>query len=151
MKNLLLILLVLSFSQSSIAMTCMTEKVTKKFKKADFVFEAKVKSRLKLDQETDGICWAEGESCGSKIATVEIGEVWKGKFDSLETTVYSEDGCYCLGTYLPVGSRYVVFGKKSDSGQYEVSDMGACWTEPYEHVEKKTFKELTKLKKRANK
>ena len=151
MKKVLLSILVFSFSMPSIAMTCMTEKVKKRFKEADFVFVAAVTAREKLNEESDGICWSEGESCGAKIATVEVGEIWKGEFKSGEASIYSEDGCYCLGTYFPIGSKYVVFGKKSDSTQYDIRDMGACWTESYEYVENKTLKKLNKLRKKANK
>lgn len=151
MKKLLLATFSLLSAQSTISMTCMTENIEKRFESAHYVFEATVKSRVKLNEESDGVCWSEGESCGSKIATVEIGEVRKGKFDSLETSIYSEDACYCLGTYFPVGAKYIVFGKESDNDQYNVYDMGACWTESYEHADTIFFKNLEKLKKQVKK
>jgi hypothetical protein len=114
-KKILFIATMILFCGPVIAMTCVTQELKKRYRAADYVFVATVKERVKLEEEKDdGICWAKGESCGSKIATVNIGEVWKGEFETDTATVYSMDGCYCLGTYFEIGKKYIVFGNKSD-------------------------------------
>lgn len=137
------------FAETVLAMQCMPEPVEKYYKKADFVFEATVVARTKISDEGNGICWSEGESCGSKIANVTLGRIWKGKFPSGSTSIYSGDGCYCLGTYFNVGEKYLVFGKKSTEKSYEVLDMAGCATELVDNVEARTLKKLDKLSKRG--
>lgn len=148
MNKPILFAVLMMFVEMSFAMQCIPESVEKYYKKADFVFEATVVERNKIADEGKGICWSEGETCGPKIANVKVERTWKGDFPSSNTSLYSEDGCYCLGTYLLVGERYLVFGKKSSQKEFEVLDMGACATELIGNVEPKRLKKLDKLSER---
>jgi hypothetical protein len=74
-----------------------------------------------------------------------LGKIWKGEFPSSNTSIYSEDGCYCLGTYFNVGEKYLVFGKKSTDKGYEILDMGACATELIGNVQPDRLKALEEL------
>jgi len=150
MRKLLIVIFCFCFSRSSIAMTCIADEISARYNQADFVFEATVTKRQKLEEPVNGICPARGTTCGAKIATVNIGEVWKGQFAAGETTIYSEDACNCLGTFFPVGAKYIVFGKKSDQQQYQVRDMGACWTEDYDSFDEAAFESLSDLKGASN-
>lgn len=93
----------------------------------------------------EGICWSEGETCGPKIADVSVGKIWKGKLPSSNTSIYSKDGCYCLGTYFNVGEKYLVFGNKSSQKEFEILDMGACATELISGVNPRRLKKLDRL------
>lgn len=146
MTRLLTVVFCFCFSPASMAMTCIADEIPARYNQADFVFEATVTKRQKLDEPVDELCPAAGETCGAKIVTVNIGEVWKGQFAADETTIYSEDACNCLGTFFPVGARYIVFGKKSDQQQYQVRDMGACRTEDYDSFDEAAFESLYDLK-----
>lgn len=147
-KNLVLFVALMIFGDTSLAMQCIRESVEKYYKIADFVFEATVVERTKIADQGNGICWSEGEICGPKIAGVKVERTWKGTFPSGNTSIYSEDGCYCLGTYFNVGEKYLVFGKKSSQKEFEVLDMGACATELIANVEPKPLKKLDKLSER---
>ena len=133
------------FGETVLAMQCIQEPVETYYKNADFVFEATVVGRTKVSGEDNGICWSKGESCGPKVADVKVGRAWKGEFLSANTSIYSEDGCYCLGTYFNVGEKYLVFGKKSAEKEYEILDMGACATELMTNVDPDRLKNLEEL------
>jgi hypothetical protein len=51
----------------------------------------------------------------------------------------SIDTCYCLGTYLLAGERYVVFATRAAVGAYDMDDMGACATELLNLADKRGF------------
>ena len=128
-------------------MTCAPEATEKLFSKADFIFAGKVVERQKLREQPGGLCWMDGDKCGAKIATMKVGKVWKGT-PGERITVYSEDACYCLGTYFDVGKKYLVFGVNSQDDAYSVKDLGACATDLYRYAKReKRIKELNKLKK----
>lgn len=146
MSKSVLVAALMIFSEASLAMQCIPEPVEKYYERADFVFEATVVERTKVSGEGNGICRSEGESCGGKIAEVSVGRTWKGEFQSGNTSIYSQDGCYCLGTYFNVGEKYLVFGMKSPESGYEISDMGACATALINNVEPKQLKKLAELK-----
>ena len=140
MRTIGISFLCLLLSPATFAMTCRRPEPAALFAKADFIFEATVETRLKEYFEPAGpsICWTEGERCGPKIATLRVGRVWKGEPDQ-RVTIRSIDGCYCLGTYLLVGERYVVFGTRAAGDTYDMDDMGACATELVRLAEERGF------------
>lgn len=146
MKKVISIAALLVCSEVSMAMQCIPEDVEDYYAAADFVFEATVVDRVKIAEESNGICWTEGDKCGAKIATVKVGNAWKGEFKTNETSIYSEDGCYCLGTYFNIGEKYLVFGNRSGEKEYEIRDMAGCATELFKNVEPKSLEKLGKLK-----
>lgn len=101
------------------------------YEKADFVFEGNVISRTKLSDNPNGMCWEDGQDCGSKVATLSVGEVWKGDLKE-SVSVFSVDACYCLGTNFRVADKSLVFAVKSDDSRFELKDLGACATRPFE-------------------
>ena len=128
----------LLLSPVTFAMTCTRPEVAALFAKADFIFEATVETRQKekVDSPVQGVCWTEGERCGPKVATLRVGRVWKGE-PGQNVTMRSIDGCYCLGTYLFVGTRYLVFATRATAAGHDVDDMGACATEIFDQAEKR--------------
>lgn len=141
MRTIGLITMCLLVSPSMLAMTCMRPEPAALIAKADYIFEATVVARQKIDEpaaQPPSICWTEGERCGPKIATLRVGRVWKGD-PGQDVTIRSIDGCYCLGTYLFVGDRYIVFATRAAGDAYDMDDMGACATEPWTSAEERGF------------
>ncbi len=116
-----------------IASQCVIQDMDSLYKKADFVFEGEVISREKISDNENKICWDKGENCGSKIATLSVGEVWKGGLKD-STSVLSVDACYCLGTYFKVAEKKIVFAVKSDDSRFDMKDLGACATRPIDQA-----------------
>jgi hypothetical protein len=117
-------------SANSFASQVACDSVESYFETADVVFVGKVIERKNIEESNDGICWtaAQGENCGSKVATFQVNELLKGKESNI-TTVYAGDGCYCVNPYLKTGNEYVVFGITSgDKAVYK--SMNACATSP---------------------
>ena len=128
MRAVLILALLMGFAPVTSAMTCVRPPLEQLFARADFVFEATVETRHKLDVPPDPICWTAGDRCGPKIATLRVQRVWKGQ-PGEQTAIRSGDACYCLGTYLMPGERYVIFAIRASGGGSEMTDMGACATE----------------------
>jgi hypothetical protein len=122
------------------ATTCMRPEPAALFARADFIFEATVEARQKekVDPAGPTVCWTEGERCGPKVATLRVGRVWKGE-PGPRVTMRSIDACYCLGTYLLAGERYVVFATRAAVDAYDMDDMGACATELLNLADKRGF------------
>jgi hypothetical protein len=123
------------------ATTCTRPEPAALFAKADVIFEATVETRQKekvAEPAEPSVCWTEGDKCGPKIATLVVGRVWKGQ-PGRRVTLRSIDGCYCLGTYLVVGDRYVVFATRAAGDAYDMDDMGGCATELVVNAEKRGF------------
>jgi len=141
MRAIAVFVVCLLLSPATFAMTCIRLAPAALFAKADFIFEATVEMRQKEKVDPaagPGTCWTEGQRCGPKVATLRVGGVWKGK-PGERVTIRSIDGCYCLGTYLFVGDRYVVFATRSTGDTYDMDDMGACATEMFSSAEKRGF------------
>jgi len=122
----LLFLSLLFFFSNGFSMTCQRQEIEKIYNDFGFVFSGKVVERVKEKGEP-GLCWSEGEACGTKIATIEIFDSWKGNLPTL-VEVESDDACNCLGTYFNVGDQYVIFANK-DMDSTKLIDAGACATE----------------------
>jgi hypothetical protein len=137
-----IVAIALVLSPSTFAMMCFRPEPAVLIAKADYIFEATVVARQKIDEPAaaaaPSICWREGERCGPKIATLRVGRVWKGD-PGPDVTIRSIDGCYCLGTYLFVGDRYIVFATRAAGDAYDMDDMGACATESLASAEKRGF------------
>jgi hypothetical protein len=141
MRRIGLVSLCLLLSPVTFAMTCIRPEAADVFAKADFVFEATVQMREKIDApEGPSVCWTEGERCGPKIATLRVERVWKGE-PGQHVTIRSIDGCYCLGTYFSLGDRYIVFATRATGESYDMDDMGACATELLANAERRGFVE----------
>lgn len=139
MRTIAIFSLCLLLSPAMFAMTCMRPEPAALFAKADYIFEATVELRQKVDAPSaPTVCWTGGELCGPKVATLRVGRVWKGE-PGEEVTIQSEDGCYCLGTYFIVGNRYIVFATRAAAEAYDMDDMGACATELVANAEKRGF------------
>lgn len=148
------VFLMVVLSSSATAMMCVQEELDKRYEAADYIFEATVQSREKLSKKSGEIspCSIKKQHCGPKIATATVGKIWKGNVDKDTTTIFSIDACYCLGTYLLVGEKYIVFGKKSKNEGYQVHDIGACFTEPYDKhvIKRQLIKKLNNLSEKEN-
>ena len=112
---------------------CLTEN--EYFDRADIVFIGEVLERAVVEDEDNGICWtqAQGTACGAKVATFKIEEILKGD-ESNVTTVFAEDGCYCVGPYLEAGRRYKVYGI-ADGDRAAYSSMNGCATRALSETE----------------
>lgn len=123
MKNIhtriLLALIFLLFTFDASAMECIEtvdQSVDQLYKRSDFVFEAEVVKRKPVLAVEDGLCWKYSKdrpNCGPKIVDLKIKEIWKGRLDETPT-IYSEDGCYCVGSYLFEGDTHVIFAKRAE-------------------------------------
>ena len=140
MRTIAIVFVGLLLSPVTFAMTCTRPEPAALFAQADFIFEATVETRQKekVDATVPSMCWTAGERCGPKVATLRVGRVWKGD-PGQQVTIRSIDGCYCLGTYLFVGDRYVVFATRAAGATHDMDDMGACATEPFGIAEKRGF------------
>jgi hypothetical protein len=139
MRTIAIFSVCLLLSPVTFATMCTRPEPAALFARADFIFEATVEMRQKEKVDVpDGMCWTEGERCGPKVATLRVGRVWKGDPDQ-HVTIRSIDGCYCLGTYLFVGDRYLVFATRAAGDTYDMDDMGACATELLANAEKRGF------------
>ncbi len=150
--RLFIISLVFLLSSGSFAMECVASKLKDKFESADFVFMGTVVQREKIQDNGNGICWNKGELCGPKVATLAVEEIWKGNMALKDVRVYSEDACYCVGTYYELDQRYIVYGNAVDSENFEIHGMGACYSEIFDDkYSKKTIKKLNKFRKSIDK
>jgi hypothetical protein len=141
MRAIGIVSLCLLLSPVTFAMTCVRPDPAELFAKADFIFEATVERRQKVDPPPGpSVCWTEGERCGPKVATLQVGRVWKGNPGRV-VTVRSIDGCYCLGTYFSLGDRYIVFATRAAGDAHDMDDMGACATELLANAEQRGFVE----------
>jgi hypothetical protein len=139
MRTIAIFSVCLLLSPVTFATTCIRPEPAALFAKADFIFEAIVETRQKEQGGVPaGVCWTEGDRCGPKVATLRVGRVWKGELGE-HVTIRSIDGCYCLGTYLFVGDRYVVFATRAPGDTYDMDDMGGCATELMANAEKRGF------------
>jgi hypothetical protein len=97
-------------------MQCVGTPVDQLYKQSDFVFEAEVVKRKPVRAVEDELCskYSKDEpKCGPKIAELKIKENWKGSLNEAPT-IYSGDGCYCLGSYLTEDETYVIFAKRAE-------------------------------------
>jgi len=121
MKNIhtriLLAIIFLLFTSDASAMQCVGTPVDQLYKQSDFVFEAVVVKREPVEGHDEKWCWKRSKPhhliCGPKIADLIIKEIWKGRLDETPT-IYSGDGCYCLGSYLSEGDTYVIFAMRAE-------------------------------------
>lgn len=115
----------------ALAMQCMPRPLEENFKAADIIFVGKVEQRQAVESsEPDGICWKQSEKqplCGSKVATFAISKLWKGTLpDTHSVKVFSNDGCYCLGSYFETGKEYLVFANHMVDGTAEYTIRTVC-------------------------
>lgn len=109
------------FEARANASQCHSIPLEENIKNADVIFLGEVIERSPFNEEGRG--WeysAERPDCGSKIAKLKISKAWKGDFLNSETTVYSYDGCYMVGSYLGLNRSFIVFANKTpDDAAYE--------------------------------
>jgi hypothetical protein len=116
----LLILVLPIGSGDSRAMQCARQPLNEVFDEADAIFAGRISAVHFLPEPSSpGLCWYDGVKCGEKIATVEVGRTWKGEVEKT-AYVYSEDACYCLGTYFEKDQERL-FIVKRNSRPIEVS------------------------------
>lgn len=133
LKKIIVVFSLVLLSIDALAMVCEPPSTKELYEKADMVFEAVVEKRIRVkehDQKTDNkYCWEYSEDqpdCGPKTAHLKIKEVWKGKLDKLHT-IFSEDACYCLGSYLLKGENYIFFSKLAEPDKpYALISASSC-------------------------
>lgn len=98
------------------AKTCQPMDVDRMYDMAEYVFEGVVNKRtpVKSSIDTCGVGLNNNPLCGPKIAEIQIIKVWKGKLNE-SPKLYSGDACLCLGSYLDLGQKYIVFAASTPS------------------------------------
>lgn len=135
-------------------MLCIPDPIEKLYLESDVVFEAVVVKRTRtkeINPKWKKICWRYSErqpTCGPKIALLKLIKSYKGKVKRL-STIYSEDACYCLGSYLSEGEAYIIFGKSADHKKtYElIATPGCLGIQPMEFLPKKDIYKIYELSK----
>lgn len=149
MKSLIISTIFTLYSFYSYGQQCIPEELVKLYDESDIIFLGKVVSREFVVEEDGGSnCWTQkiDKNCGSKTALFEIEEIFKGSLTE-RVSVYSIDGCYCLGTYFHKNQKYLVFANHSKNEKYPFIDKGACATEPATFAnEQGTIKKLNAIK-----
>ncbi len=149
--KILLAIMFLLFTSNAYAMQCVGTPVDQLYKQSDFVFEAEVVKRKPVEGQDEKRCWKRSSPdylmCGPKIADLKIKENWKGRLDETPT-IFSGDGCYCLGSYLSEGEVYVIFAKRAEPQKpYRLIATPGCGSI---RLEKYSNKEKLKIKKFAD-
>ena len=97
------------------AMMCTQPPLNESIGQADAILSGTIAAVRYLPAEVDELfCWHNQvgrEKCGAKVVEVTVEKVWKGEVES-SVFVFSEDACYCLGTYVSNGDKKVFFLKK---------------------------------------
>ncbi len=116
-------------ASSTTAMTCSPIPFDEAIQQADVIFKGTVIDREPLSNRSNGLCWEQSEGyysdCGSKIATFDVHQLWKGDVDS-SVKVFSEDACYCLGNYFKMGSELIVFARLEDVHNADLIAQDVC-------------------------
>lgn len=100
--------------RESWAMLCTQQPLDEVIENADAIFTGRIRSVDFLPEPSSpSLCRYDGVKCGGKIATVQVRRVWKGEVEKT-AYVYSEDACYCLGTYFEKGQERLFIVKHSD-------------------------------------
>ncbi len=88
---------------------------------SDVVFKAVVTKRNRVKKNDpdakNNFCWKYSEDqpdCGPKTAHLKFKKIWKGKLEELPS-IYSEDACYRLGSYLFKDETYVFSSKIAEA------------------------------------
>lgn len=123
MKLLLPLLSLLSLTSivSSVQATqCALQPLKANLKNAEVIFKGKIVERYTFETQENSrrsFCAsnsAERPNCGPKVAIFQIAKVFKGELSDERITVYSKDGCLCLGHYFKKGDEYLVFATKTN-------------------------------------
>jgi hypothetical protein len=105
----LLVAFIVVASTSAQAMMCEQQTLEEVIPRADAIFSGRVQFVRFVPRAIVGqsMCWEhrqEAPDCGAKVATIAVQRIWKGELRR-EVLVYSEDACYCLGTYFREGDE----------------------------------------------
>ena len=129
-----ILLATLLTSTHALGSECNLQPLAKRWQSAEYVFSGTVTHHEKHAELSGKWCETEGPSCGAKLATLEVDKVWKGTIPKHMVNVFSEDACYCLGTYFKTGTRYIVFGTPVSTQNDLINDLGACHTTQF-HID----------------
>jgi len=137
------------FTSSAVADQCAPTPLGQLFEKSDLVFDAEVVTRQPVEGHDPEWCWKRSSphylECGPKIANLKIKEIWKGRLDG-KPTIYSGDGCLCLGSYLTKGETYIIFAQRAEPKKpYRLIATPGCGSirlEKYFIEEKRQIKKL---------
>ena len=102
---------------SAWGMECPFSTLPERVNAAEVVFVGTVAGRSFLEGvESKGRCWTQknGPECGPKVAHLKVEKIWKGTVGK-NAVVYSEDGCYCTGSYLKPGQTYIIFAARHEA------------------------------------
>lgn len=125
-KNTLLFFCILASSNVN-AMQCAEQPFEIMVDKARAIFVGEVVARKRIKSQP-GRCWqssSETSNCGSKVATFKVERIWKGSI-SENAKVFSEDACYCLGSYFEVGDKYLVFARQHSGLEADFKTNNIC-------------------------